>query len=354
MYLSKLLYLHPSQNREVEASEWQLRVQLICFLGVWEQIKMKLGAQVGQENMAHLETAIAQGEEGMETVKKVQKEGVSGAMEVVQDQATEIKETAVSEVKNWAITAIIQAAIPKILSMFNPAGAIVQAILAIYKAVTWFVMNFKRIIQWAKAVFDSIAHIASGAIGEATKKVEETMGRSLGLVITFLASQIGLGKVGDAIKKVIQKVRQPIEKVVDKVVKWIADKARKLKNFFKKKNGESKKKNNEKNEMHPEDAKKKLEIISKEIKPSLKEKMRDGISKSKLKKYLSSIKRTYNLTNVEILDNGEIKFIINPFIILDDPKGKKVHDAQLAKLLMPIFEQAEKEYLRELLKKPVH
>jgi hypothetical protein len=157
---------------------------------------------------------------------------------VVQDQATEIKETAVSEIKTWAITAIIQAAIPKILSMFNPAGAIVQAILAIYKAVTWFVMNFERIIQWAKAVFDSIAHIASGAIGEATKKVEETMGRSLGLVITFLASQIGLGKVGDAIKKVIQKVRQPIEKVVDKVVKWIADKAKKLfkkvKGLFKK------------------------------------------------------------------------------------------------------------------------
>ncbi|KOY86948.1 hypothetical protein AD998_13045 [bacterium 336/3] len=289
------------------------------LLGVgWEQIKMKLGAQVGQENMAHLETAIAQGEEGMETVKKVQKEGVSGAMEVVQDQATEIKETAVSEVKNWAITAIIQAAIPKILSMFNPAGAIVQAILAIYKAVTWFVMNFERIIQWAKAVFDSIAHIASGAIGEATKKVEETMGRSLGLVITFLASQIGLGKVGDAIKKVIQKVRQPIEKVVDKVVKWIADKAKKL---FKKVKGlfgknDKKKEKDKDNQEHIDKSPVERLTLAKE---SLYKELRHNLyTPENVQPFLDRLKKKYSIKRLEIRKVGDNKAVlfgeINPTI----------------------------------------
>nr|MCU0440665.1 hypothetical protein [Raineya sp.] len=183
------------------------------MLGVgWEQIKMKLGAQVGQENMAQLETAIAQGEEGMDMVKKVQKEGVAGATEIVQDQASEIQEMAMGEIKRWVGVQI--------------------------KAVSWFVMYFDRIVMWVKSVLDSIVFAATGAIGDAMKSVEEAMGRSVGLVITFLASQLGLGKIGEAIKDILKKVRQPIEKIVNKVVNWIADKVKKLmkkvKGLFKK------------------------------------------------------------------------------------------------------------------------
>ncbi|MCU0440721.1 MAG: hypothetical protein MUC49_22745, partial [Raineya sp.] len=147
------------------------------------------------------------------------------------------------------------------------------------KAVSWFVMYFDRIVMWVKSVLDSIVFAATGAIGDAMKSVEEAMGRSVGLVITFLASQLGLGKIGEAIKDILKKVRQPIEKIVNKVVNWIADKVKKLMRKVRKlwdKDGKDKKRRKHEKEDHGKDEvkqedKKKHEAIYREIRVSLKE-----------------------------------------------------------------------------------
>ena len=78
-------------------------------------------------------------------------------------------------------------AITMLVSLLNPAGAFIQAIIAIYNGVMAFVERMKQIAQVVAAFIDSIAAIGSGAIGAAADRVERTTGGILTLVISFLA-----------------------------------------------------------------------------------------------------------------------------------------------------------------------
>ena len=82
------------------------------------------------------------------------------------------------------------------------------------------------------AFIDSIAAIAAGAVGSAAARVEQTMAGLLTTVISFLANFIGLGGVGERVKKIIDSIRAPIDKALDKVVDWIVNMARKVGRFF--------------------------------------------------------------------------------------------------------------------------
>jgi hypothetical protein len=122
---------------------------------------------------------------------------------------------------------VVQAAITKLLAMLSPAGAFIQAIIAIYHTIVFFVERLRTIGQVAAAAIDSISAIANGIITSAAKKVETTLGGLLKLVISFLAEQAGLGNVGSAIKDIINKVRDPIDKALDRVVEWIVSMSKK-------------------------------------------------------------------------------------------------------------------------------
>ncbi len=71
--------------------------------------------------------------------------------------------------------------------MFNPAGAVIQAVAAIYNTVMFFIERGSQIAAVAEAVFSSIGTIAAGNIAGAANYVEQTMGRTLPVVISFLA-----------------------------------------------------------------------------------------------------------------------------------------------------------------------
>ena len=65
-------------------------------------------------------------------------------------------------IKDWAVTKIVTAAITKLATMFNPAGAIIQAIIATYNTVAFFIERIKQILAFVEAIVDSIANIAHG------------------------------------------------------------------------------------------------------------------------------------------------------------------------------------------------
>ena len=123
---------------------------------------------------------------------------------------------------------VVQAAITKLLTSLNPAGAFIQAVIAIYNTVMFFVERLRQIAQVVASVIDSLAAIAAGTIGPAASRVEQTMAGLLTLVISFLARIAGLGKASDAVTGITNKVRAPIDKALDKVVAWIVAQARRL------------------------------------------------------------------------------------------------------------------------------
>jgi hypothetical protein len=123
---------------------------------------------------------------------------------------------------------VITSAITKLISMFNPAGAIVQAAMAIYNTVMFFIERGSQIAALAEAVFNSIGSIAAGNVAGAANYVEQTMGRSLPVMISFLARLLGLGGISEHIKNVIKKIQSPIENAMNKLANFIEEKGKSL------------------------------------------------------------------------------------------------------------------------------
>ena len=132
-------------------------------------------------------------------------------------------------------TEVVKAAIMKLVSMLNPAGAVVQAIIAIYNTVTFFVEKINQIAAVVASFIDSIAAIAAGQVANAAKKVEQTMANTLVVVIAFLAKFAGLGNIPSKLVGIVKKIRQPIDKGLDKIVAWLGKVLEKAKALFGKK-----------------------------------------------------------------------------------------------------------------------
>jgi hypothetical protein len=132
------------------------------------------------------------------------------------------------QIMSFVESRIVQAAITRLVTSLNPAGAFIQAIIAIYNTVMFFVERLRQIGQVAAAFIDSISAIAAGSIGAAANRVEQTMAGLLTLVISFLARLVGLGRVSDAVKSIVDRIRAPIDRALDRVVDWIVGTARRL------------------------------------------------------------------------------------------------------------------------------
>lgn len=187
----------------------------------WANIRVKLVKATNETTVKVLET-------GFDIVKTLVTEGPAAAWQKIVETLTNLKQMAIDAVMDFVKSKVVEAAVTKLLSMLSPAGAVIQAIIAIYNTVMFFVERIKQIAAVAASFIDSIATIASGNIGPAANRVEQTMAGLLTLVISFLARIAGLGKVSDAVIGLVNKIRAPIDKALDKVVAWIVETAKKL------------------------------------------------------------------------------------------------------------------------------
>ena len=198
---------------------------VLSVLGLtWQNIRQKLVKAIG-------ETAVKALEAGFDIVVTLVTQGPAAAWQKIQEGISNLKEMVMDGIMSFVKDRIVQAAITKLVTMLNPAGAFIQAIIATYNTIMFFIERLKQIAQVAAAFIDSISAIANGIIAAAANKVEGTLGGLLTLVISFLARLVGLGKVSDAVKDIINKIRAPIDKALDRVVEWIVSTAKKVGKF---------------------------------------------------------------------------------------------------------------------------
>jgi hypothetical protein len=149
------------------------------------------------------------------------KDGPAAAWEQIKAELSELKDMLIAKVTEMITTEVVKAAVTKLVSMLNPAGAVIQAILAIYNTITFFIAKIKQIAAVVGSFIDSIAAIASGQVDNAAKKVEMTMANTLTVIIAFLAKFAGLGNIPDKLVGIVKKIRAPIDKAMDKIVDWL-------------------------------------------------------------------------------------------------------------------------------------
>jgi len=198
---------------------------VLSVLGLtWQNIRQKLVRAVGETSVRALET-------GFDLVVTLVTQGPAAAWEKIQEGISNLREMVMEQVMTFVRDRVVQAAITRLITSLNPAGAFIQAIIATYNTIMFFVERLRQIAQVAMSFIDSISAIAGGVIAAAAGRVEQTMAGLLTLVISFLARIAGLGRVSDAVVNIVNRVRQPIDRALDRVVDWIVTQARRLGRF---------------------------------------------------------------------------------------------------------------------------
>lgn len=195
---------------------------VLSVLGLtWQNIMGKLVKIIPEPVLAGLEKTAG-------ILVTLVKDGPAAAWEQIKTELSELKDQLIAQVTQMVTSEIVKAAITKLVSMLNPAGAVIQAIIAIYNTITFFIQKISQIGAVVGAFIDSISAIAAGQIAGAAKKVEATMASTLTIVIAFLAKFAGLGNVPDKLVGIIKRIRQPIDKGLDKIVAWLGEMLKKL------------------------------------------------------------------------------------------------------------------------------
>ena len=195
---------------------------ILDLLGLtWAWVRTRLVRLLGEPTVRRLEAAV-------DWVRAIVTGGLAAIGDRILSFATGLVDTVIGSIRDWVAKSVVGAAITRLIAMFNPAGAIIGAILAVYNTIRFFIERAQQLGALARSVFDSIAAIAGGNLGNAINAVEQAMARALPVVLGFLARLLGLGDLATPVRNAINRVRTLLDRAMDRVISWIAGVARKL------------------------------------------------------------------------------------------------------------------------------
>jgi hypothetical protein len=205
--------------------KWDLKgiVSVILqILGLtYARLRGRLVKLVGERSVTFLEGAF-------DFLKVLVTQGLAAAWEKILEFATGLADQVIAGIRSFVIERIVAVAIPRIANLFQPAGAVIEACLAIYNTVMFVIEKAKQLAAFVESVVDSISNIARGNITAAVNYVERTLGRLLSLLVSFLARYIGLGNVAAKVQEVIKRIQGIVDGALDKVTEWIVKGAKAL------------------------------------------------------------------------------------------------------------------------------
>jgi len=189
----------------------------------WERIRMLLARHIGEENVALLEQAY-------EIISDLIELGPQGVFELIKDKLDprQILDQVIEMAVNFVIETLVTQATIRIVALFNPVGAIAQAIEAIYKVLKWIFENAARIFTLVETVVNGIADIIAGNIAGMATAVESALKQLLVPVIDFVASFMGLGDLPEKVAEMVKGLQDWVEGILDTVIGFLATQARNL------------------------------------------------------------------------------------------------------------------------------
>ncbi len=200
---------------------------VLQILGLtWANVRGKLVRLIGEPAMATLEGGFA-------LINDIRERGLVVALrERVTEFFGNLRESALGAIRSFIQERIVMAGITQLLSMLIPVAAIMQAIQKTYTTIQFFIQKINQILDFVESIVNSIAAIASGAIGAAATFVERTMARTIPVILDFLARFIGLGDVGAQVQTTIRNLQGAVDRMLDRAVDWVRAQAARLASTF--------------------------------------------------------------------------------------------------------------------------
>ncbi|MEL6537134.1 MAG: DUF4157 domain-containing protein, partial [Bacteroidota bacterium] len=190
----------------------------------YEQIKARVMKRLGPKGAAIFEKI----EQVIGWVKRLVTEGPMALWAQVQEQLSNLPSLILPPIISYVSLTLVKKATFKIMSMLNPAGAIVQAVLMIYKTVMFFINNWEKIKAIVTGIFSAIRMVAFGKLGPAANFIENVLAQGMKLLIRFLANLIGLGGIGKKIQGILNKVAAPVIQVRNRLIDFLVRKGKQL------------------------------------------------------------------------------------------------------------------------------
>jgi hypothetical protein len=141
---------------------------LLQIMGLtWDRVKKRIARTIGEGNLGLIEKA-------WEIVSGFVKEGVHGLFELLKKHLDprEILDRVLQVAKDALEESILANVAKRLLLMFNPVGAILAAIEAVYRVLKWVFENAARIFKLVETVVDGMAAIVAGNVGAMARAVE--------------------------------------------------------------------------------------------------------------------------------------------------------------------------------------
>ncbi|HEY0382761.1 MAG TPA: hypothetical protein VGC72_11215 [Candidatus Elarobacter sp.] len=197
---------------------------ILELMGItWPRIRKLLAKHIGEENVALIEKTY-------DIVSNLIAMGPEGVFEMIKEKLDPkgIVDQIVSAAVDYMTTAVIKAVSARILLLFNPVGAILQAIEAIYKVLKWIFVNAARIFKLIETIVDGIADIIAGNVGGMANAIESALAQLIPPVIDFLAGYLGFSDLPAKVKETIAKFQDWVEGKLDDVIGWLVEKGKAL------------------------------------------------------------------------------------------------------------------------------
>lgn len=288
-------------------------------------------------------TAVAIIEKLIEYVQVVFDGGPAALWAKIKEDLSNLKDMAIDAIQDWLVTTIVKQAVVKLVSLFNPVGAFIQAILAIYNTIQVVIERIGQIAAFAGAVINSIHAIATGAIGGAINWIEKALAGAVPVVLALLAGLAGVGGLAAKVKQTLEKAGDFVWGAIRKLVKKGIDAVKKL---FAGKKGKDKP-----DERTPAQQQADLSKAIGEAEAAMAKKDADP---DEIRKALPAIRTKYKLTKLDLVKGAsdELHETDHVLAVINPTKPSKPQKFVKGMPLCPVDFDAKKynveEYRRQL------
>lgn len=190
----------------------------------YPQIRAMVVKEIGPKG----EMIVSKMEASVEFVRDLITRGPIALWDRVKDFLSNLKEMFFSAITKLVLGEIVKVAVVKLVSMLNPAGAIVQLVLTLYRVIKFFIDWWQTIKDVASGIINSITMVALGKLKGAANFVEGLLAKGMKLVIAFLANIFGLGGIVKKVRDLILRISKPVRDAIRKVIAWIVKKGKSL------------------------------------------------------------------------------------------------------------------------------
>jgi len=194
-------------------------LELLGF--TWARIRRLLVDIIGERNVELIEKAT-------QFLSQMIELGPTGIYEMIKDRlepgalVEQVTQSAIGFVKENLIKNVAI----RVVSMFNPAGALFQVMNVIYRIIRWVFKNAARIFTLVETVVTGVTRLLAGNIQSMAEAVETSLARMISPVIDFFAGLLGFGDLPDRIADTIKGFQDRLWQAITRAVRALVERAK--------------------------------------------------------------------------------------------------------------------------------